>query len=357
MDVDDPVLQLAAKLGVDWPFISAAASASANRIESLNAALAPFTTEDTSIVVFGSLARREVTSGSDLDWVLLVDGSADPEHLDDTLSIESRLKEEAVKQPGTEATFGDLVFSHDLINYNGGGDDTNANLTRRMLLLLESVCIGRDDAYRRVVNNVLRRYIVEDYGWMHGRNPKNVPRFLLNDMARYWRTLAVDFAYKRRRRAGRGWALRTAKLRLSRKLTYAAGMLVCFRCATHPPAADQIPVGNIDQAALQLVDHLQTDVQKTPLALFARLFLEHDQLGDAARRMFGAYDEFLAILDDDEKRRHLDELGEPEAVATDPVYQRVRELGHQFQRALDAVFFDPVGCPQIYELTRTYGVF
>jgi hypothetical protein len=68
VDADDPVLQLAAKLGVDWPFISAAASASANRIESLNSALAPFTTEDTSIVVFGSLARRELTSGSDLDW-------------------------------------------------------------------------------------------------------------------------------------------------------------------------------------------------------------------------------------------------------------------------------------------------
>ena len=64
-----------------------------------------------------------------------------------------------------------MVFSHDLINYIGGGDDTNANLTRRMLLLLESVCIGRDDAYRRVVTNILKRYIVEDYGWMHGRNP------------------------------------------------------------------------------------------------------------------------------------------------------------------------------------------
>src|SRR5262249_42126454 len=119
---------------------------------------------------------------------------------------------------------------------------------------------------------------------------------------------------------------------------------------------NQIPVGDIEQAALELVDHLQTDVQMTPLALFARLFMEHDQLGDAARRMFGAYDEFLAILDD-ENRKHLDELSEPEVVPTDPVYQRVRELGHEFQAALDAVFFDPVGCPQIYELTKTYGVF
>jgi predicted nucleotidyltransferase len=357
VEADDPVLELAARLGVEWPSIGAAALASANRMEALNAALVPFTTEDTSIVVFGSLARRELTSGSDLDWVLLVDGIADPEHLDDSLSIESRLNSEALKGPGTEATFGGLVFSHDLINYIGGGDDTNANLTRRMLLLLESACIGRDDAYRRVLNNVLRRYIVEDFGWMHGRNPRNVPRFLLNDMARYWRTLAVDFAYKRRQRAGRGWALRTAKLRLSRKLTYAAGLLMCFRCATHPTGSGGLPGADPDLAALELVDHLQADVRTRPLALFAGLFLEDDRLHGAASRMFGAYDEFLSILDDEEKRKHLDGLSQPDLVAADPVYQRVRELGHEFQGALDSVFFDPVGCPQLYELTRTYGVF
>jgi hypothetical protein len=267
------------------------------------------------------------------------------------------LKEDAINRPGPEATFGGLVFSHDLINYIGGGDDTNANLTRRMLLLLESVCIGRDDAYRRVVNNVLRRYIVEDYGWMHGRNLRNVPRFLLNDMARYWRTLAVDFAYKRKQRAGRGWALRTAKLRLSRKLTYAAGLLMCFSCATAPPGPADPHGGDFERAALELVDTLQAYVRTRPLALFAGLFLENDRLDVAASRMFGAYDEFLSILDDEEKRQHLDGLSQPDLVATDPVYQRVRELGHEFQGALDAVFFDPVGSPQLYELTKTYGVF
>jgi hypothetical protein len=67
VDADDPVVDLAAKLDVEWPSIRAAAAASANRLESLNSTLAPFTTEDTNIVVFGSLARRELTSGSDLD--------------------------------------------------------------------------------------------------------------------------------------------------------------------------------------------------------------------------------------------------------------------------------------------------
>src|SRR3954465_15589679 len=101
-------------------------------MRSLDGALGRFTTEDTSIVVFGSLARRELTAGSDLDWVLLVDGIADPEHLEATLEIESRLEDDSVKGPGAEATFGGLVAGADVINYIGGGDDTNANLTRRM---------------------------------------------------------------------------------------------------------------------------------------------------------------------------------------------------------------------------------
>lgn len=35
-----------------------------------------YDSEDTSLVVFGSLARREWTTGSDLDWTYLVDGQA-----------------------------------------------------------------------------------------------------------------------------------------------------------------------------------------------------------------------------------------------------------------------------------------
>ena len=48
----------------------------------------------------------------------------------------------------------------------------------------------------------------------------------------------------------------------------------------------------MDEAAMMLVDQLSTDVSMTPLAMFARLFLENDRLDEAAARMFGDYDEF-----------------------------------------------------------------
>ena len=44
-------------------------------------------------------------------------------------------------------------------------------------------------------------------GFVLGSGPYHVPRFLLNDFARYWWTMAVDFAYKQRTRFGEGAAI------------------------------------------------------------------------------------------------------------------------------------------------------
>jgi predicted nucleotidyltransferase len=46
----------------------------------LDAVLTARNSPATSVVVFGSVAREKVTSSSDLDWILLVDRSAVPEH-------------------------------------------------------------------------------------------------------------------------------------------------------------------------------------------------------------------------------------------------------------------------------------
>src|SRR6266496_6160240 len=173
--VNGLVFELERLASADWKNIHTATALATTKIGTLRDALSEFCNDDANLVVFGSLARGEFTSGSDIDWTLLVDGISNPEHLDMALAIEDRLDELGEVRPGAERTFGRLTFSHDLVHYIGGQEDTNANTTRRILLLLESAALGRETAHRHVILNVLSRYLSEDYGWKFGRGPSGVP--------------------------------------------------------------------------------------------------------------------------------------------------------------------------------------
>ena len=72
--------------------------------------------------------------------------------------------------------------------------DTNTNFTRRMLLLLES----RELHGRRAALGDRADPRPLPYESHTRRRP---PRFLLNDVVRYWRTICVDFEGKAARRA------------------------------------------------------------------------------------------------------------------------------------------------------------
>jgi hypothetical protein len=344
--------RLEQKLGARWLAIARARGETDQRLRQLDAGLAEFTSEDASVVVFGSLARGEYTSGSDLDWTLLVDGQTYPEQPQAADDAAAWVREH-FRGPGREGTFGSLAFSHDLVHHIGGGADTNRNLTQRILLLLESVPIGRGEAYTRVVRALLERYISEDFGWSHSARQSHVPRFLQNDIARYWRTVAVDFAYKRKERGGEGWALRTVKLRLSRKLTYAAGLVACFRCSMLPdlhPGFNHLPMAERARIA---VEEMETFLRQTPLEMLAWAYL-HFGIADSAAALFGSYDAFLRMMDSDERTR-LASLTFDGAQG-DPLFRTARELGDAFQDALDELFLPRSG-GGFYDLTRTYGVF
>ncbi len=98
-----------------------------------------------------------------------------------------------------------MAVSHAIFHQIGGQDDTN-KLTTQRILLLESRAIGRGEALDRVIKLVLSRYVDDDRGLLFGSKGDLVPRFLLNDIVRYWRTVTVDFVYKQRDRES-GWAL------------------------------------------------------------------------------------------------------------------------------------------------------
>lgn len=76
-----PVVVLESRVNADWEHIRAARTQTEATLTLLREALADEVFSDTlSIVLFGSLARGEFNKGSDVDWTLLVDGQANPDH-------------------------------------------------------------------------------------------------------------------------------------------------------------------------------------------------------------------------------------------------------------------------------------
>jgi len=334
----NPVGILAVRAGREWEHLARARSETVTQIEKLKADLRNLDNLDSSIVVFGSLARGEATHCSDIDWTLLIDGKADTQHLAMAQKIKSTISEG--KQPGVEGTFGNMAFSHQILHCIGGEDDSNANTTRRILLLLESMPIGNVDAWENVQKNILRRYIDEDQGLRSKTNTRGVPLFLLNDIARYWRIMVVDFAYKQRERANRGYALRSIKLGLSRKLIYISGILACFSCELSYPERQLFQVDHPQRA----IEHLRATFRRTPLEIIASILINYEELLEPSRRLFDAYNRFLGILADEtptdratNRRKHIEMLTLDE-MEDDEVFQEARNIRHDFGEALKDIF-------------------
>jgi predicted nucleotidyltransferase len=344
---------LQSKAGVRWEEIDRARRRSADKVSQLTQSLRDLQSAEASIVVYGSLARAEWTAGSDLDWTLLVDGGVDPQHSISVQRINDAIVKAGFNEPGRTGTFASLSISHDLVHRIGGQDDTNQNTTRRVLLLVESLPIGRADAYDRVKLHILHRYVEEDWGIRYG-SAALVPRFLLNDIVRYWRTMAVDFAQKQRERGGKGWGLRNAKLRMSRKLLFTSGLVICLLCQLDPDLASLRSSRRDIESSAILVAYLKRRFGMTPLDVLAQAVSEFSTDPSTPRLLFGAYDGFLAMLDDEERRKHLETL-KPESFDDDLVFKDVRRLASDFQRGLIQLFFKDN--PALAELTMKYGVF
>ncbi len=338
-DKDSKFRKIMADARADWSNILTAAEEARRQQKRINSILEgdePLGNGDVSFVVFGSLAREEWTQASDLDWTLLIDGQANPEHLIIAQSINDKLEKNKFREPGGTGVFGSLSFSHDIIHQIGGQHDTNRNTTQRILLLLESMPLGtRNEAFDRVISGVLARYLEDD------SLSQKLPRFLLNDIIRFWRTVAVDFASKQRERGGKGWGLRNAKLRMSRKLVFAAGMLLCFNARRSA------------QADGKILRYLNDNIRTTPLEAVAGACAGLARDGTIiGEKIFSNYDRFLKILNNGDQRASLDRLQAADS-ASDALFREIRSIGDGFQEGLTGLFFSE----NYVELTKEYGVF
>jgi hypothetical protein len=275
----------------------------------------------------GSWGRAEVTSGSDDDYMVLVQG----DKRDVVRPSIEQLKAVLNRAPSDQGPFGKPVFSDRMVKRIGLERDKNSNLSRRMLFLLESVCATNEEVYDAVRDELVGDYLdksVRDY---------QTPRFLLNDVIRYWRTICVDFAGKEREGSGK-WGIRNAKLRTSRKILFAGGLLPVFECAWLEKR--------------EMSEFLHHQLQMPPTDRIAEAFLKH-HAADSGGRALGAYDDFLGLLNDSACREELEAVTREQA-ETSRSFSEAARLGKELQQGLLALLFETDSLPK---LVREYGIF
>lgn len=347
------VEQLRRRVDATWPNIEEAERRTLALRQRLSE-LEIFSSGDASLVVFGSVGRGEVTEDSDIDWTLLVDGPSDPNHAHLVAQIRGRLRQLELEAPGRTETFGVMAFSHELVHHIAGTQDTNQNLTRRLLLLFESFAVTAPLVRERVIRNVLDRYVTHEVLAPHATAPRHViPHFLLNDVVRYWRTMASDFAAKMWERQNEGWGLRNIKLRFSRKLIFIAGLLACFSFELDPPADKDSIRADPENLPSALASHIFSRLATPPLdALAAALLLHGDN--SIARNIFDAYDQFLGILLNPEQRAELTHLPIDQALQS-KVWIAARDASRIFRDGVEELFLKKPGL--LSELTLRFCVF
>lgn len=271
------------------------------------------------VLTCGSYARREASEASDLDFFVITQTDTnfdDPEAMRANLPwverVHHALSDIVPVEPSAGGAFGDVVNRSSLLLNIGGEHDTNHNITRRMLFLLEGEALFNANELTRVRREILERYISDQM------TDHQLALFLLNDVIRYYRTMATDYEFKTVETAEpKPWGIRNIKLVFSRKLLYASGL---FSVAM---TADRTRDGKI---------RLLADYFEMPVIGRMEEICGKEQLAG----VMSSYNYFLDKLERPEIRAHLKSLKREQR--DDIVFRDLKNEGHHFTRELMKLF-------------------
>ena len=267
---------------------------------------------DAAVLVCGSYARREASRHSDIDFFVIpgdTDGDQPPIE-----EIRSEIRTIVPNEPSKDGAFSEKVNHEQILDNIGGDSDSNQNITRRILLLLEGEWLFNEPAFLCFRREILEKYIQEDM------TDHQLALFLLNDIIRYYRTVAVDYEFKTSdNESSKPWAIRNIKLVFSRKLLYASDL---FSVAM-----------TVDCERDKKIEILES-LFKLPVMERMIYICGNEKM----KPVLASYNRFLSVLEDSDHRIHLDTLEKSESGRKDPCFRHIKNEGHHFTIELLKVF-------------------
>lgn len=297
--------------------------------ESLSTYLGDESTKDVGldIYAFGSMARREMGKGSDFDFLVVAnDLGPDPRTINHfRQAAADAFYDLRLKSPGASGLFGGVVAAPDLVNVIGLNEDSNMSMSRRILVLQESVVLNNENRRALTVRAIINRYLV-DY---RGNQGSLVPRFLLNDIVRFWRTVAVDYQAKRwHEMKGEKWGLRYIKLRSSRKWAFAGNFVaILMPVIAGKPTTGLFLSDQFEMPALARIAQLSKYVEPAGRA------------SEALSEVLTLADWFVGQLAVEEWRALVEKVDDPTDHDAPQEFKDARQKSGELQRALERLFF------------------
>jgi len=247
---------------------------------------------DVCLAAVGSYGRLEASDSSDLDYLLIYKGEENErfKFVSFDNKISGILDEMGIKKPsGIGKTFVSPTSLTQLTTNIGGNKDKNQHLTWRVLMLTESKCLYNPMLYEQILSQIYDHYTKTS------REKKGYPRALINELIRYYRTVAVDYLYKVEE-INKPWALRNFKLRHSRKFWFFTNMaLILHR------------FGELsDTSSDDCYDHLFDEIRLSPIEKIAIVLLENDKKD--LIMPFTLYNKFLGIINNSNTREEMSEI-------------------------------------------------
>lgn len=154
--------------------------------------------------------------------------------------------------------------------------------------------------------------------------------------------MCVDFAYKQKEQEGQKWALRNIKLRMSRKLIFVKGLIMCF---AHY---------GTEHSREETITSMRKMVGMHPFELMIHLKDQFQIGSDDIKRLMISYNSFLESLANNDIREKLEKMS-MEEVDESGEFQTLRENCDVFKDTLNDIFINKNS--ELKKLTLKYGFF